>query len=125
MRLLVDTQILLWLLGDPGRLSAHQSQALADGGNEVLVSVASIWEIAIKVGLGKLQIPLSDFPAKLEAVGMEVLPIALPHALAAASMPRHHGDPFDRMIIAQARIEGLIIVTADRQFARYDVPMFE
>ena len=108
MRLLLDTHALLWAIGDPERLRDAARSALWDAGNEVLVSVASIWEIGIKRALGKLTTP-DDLGPHLEAADFDPLPISLEHARVAGSLPMHHRDPFDRMLIAQAQLESLTI----------------
>ena len=127
MRLLIDTQILLWLLVASPRLTSDVYTALADRQNRVYLSAASTWELAIKVSLGKLDIPrnLAQWlPPELDAGGIRLLPVELDHALGVEHLPRHHGDPFDRLLIAQAIAEDLTIVTSDRAFGRYDVRLF-
>lgn len=125
MRLLIDTQILLWWLLDSPRLKPALGDRLDDPRTVVLVSVASLWEIAIKMRIGKLQAP-DDLPAVIERrTGLDLLPIAPAHAWAVASLPAHHGDPFDRLLIAQARIEGLTLVSADPAFRRYEIALLE
>jgi PIN domain nuclease of toxin-antitoxin system len=94
--------------------------AIADGQNEVVVSVVSPWEISIKTGLGHLKIS-GDLATSLERSGLAVLPVILDHALAVQSLPLHHRDPFDRMLIAQATVEDLTIVTRDPHFEPYGV----
>lgn len=120
MRLLLDTHALLWWLADDGRLSPPARDAIADGANLVAVSAASAWEISIKKALGKLQAP-DDLPAAIDDCGLQPLPITLHHAALAGALPRHHDDPFDRMLVAQAMHEGLTVVTADPAFAAYGV----
>lgn len=119
---LLDTRVLLWWLSAPGTLAPAARQVIADGAEGVYVSAAAGWEMAIKKGLGRL-----DFPGNLEEVlrkdHLEVLPIMLAHALAVADLPAHHHDPFDRIQVAQARLEGLTLVTRDRQLAAYDVEL--
>ena len=126
MELLLDTHILLWwLLADP-QLDQQASAAIADPTNRVYVSAASAWEIAIKAALGKLQIPgpaSSWLPAELASNRFTPLPIDMRHALGVETLPKHHTDPFDRILIAQAAAEGLTIVTHDAQFAHYSVPL--
>jgi PIN domain nuclease of toxin-antitoxin system len=122
MRTLVDTHMLLWWLGNDPRLPASASAAIRDPDNDVLVSAASAWEIAIKKALGRLEAP-DDLVEVVEANGFTALPIMLGHALRAGSLPPHHADPFDRMLIAQAQAERLTVITADRRFARYDVEL--
>jgi PIN domain nuclease of toxin-antitoxin system len=121
MRLLLDTHTVLWSLSSPAQLTADARAAIEDGRNEVLVSAASAWEIAIKRALGRLKAP-DDLTSAMEAAVFAALPITIPHALAAGALPPHHRDPFDRMLIAQARLEDLTIVTRDPRFARYGVP---
>lgn len=119
MRLLLDSHPLLWfVLGNKRRLSATMRARIEDG--ESLVSVASLWEIAIKSALGKLNAP-DDLPERVEALGFELLPITAEHAWRVRELPHHHGDPFDRVLIAQAQTDSLPIVTADPAFADYDV----
>lgn len=120
MRLLLDTHALLWWLGDDPRLSAGARQGITDS-PVVVVSAASVWEIAVKQALGKLTGP-DDLEAEITANGFTALDISAGHALSAGRLPRHHEDPFDRMLIAQAMSEGLTVVTGDRRFADYDVP---
>lgn len=121
MRLLLDTHILLWALLTPARLSNAARDALADDANDVAISVASAWEIAIKHALGRLNVPVDRLDALIAELGFTLLPIILPHAIAAGALPRHHNDPFDRMLVAQARHEALTLVTADNTLQRYDV----
>ncbi len=123
MRLLLDTHAFLWIVGEPERLGPVARTALAEPAGEAFVSVASAWEIAIKVASGKLDFPAANFEADVERAGYEALPILAPHALAAGALPRHHDDPFDRVLLAQARLEGLTLVTADRALAAYGVPI--
>ena len=120
MNLLLDTHILLWWLADDPGLSEKQRSAIADPANVVYVSAASAWEIAIKKALGKLIAP-SDLGAALIASELEQLPITVTHAEAVGELPPHHRDPFDRMLIAQAGVEDLTVVTGDPMFAQYEV----
>ncbi len=119
-RLLVDTNVLLWALGGDPSLGDDTRDALADPGNDVFVSAASIWEIAIKRALGKLNAP-ANLVAAVEAAGFSELPVTYVHAEQAGSLPKHHTDPFDRMLVAQAQVEGLTLVTADANIPRYAV----
>ena len=123
MRLLLDTQVLIWAFANPRRLSAAARDTLENGENKVLVSLVSPWEIAIKTALGKLP-AFEDFESQIVEKRFELLPISFPHTAAVASLPHHHGDPFDRMLIAQAQVEGLTLVTSDRQIRRYPVSIF-
>jgi len=120
MRLLLDTHVLLWaLLNDP-RLSNAQAEAISTG--EVYLSSASVWEIGIKRALGKLDVPQTVFEIAVDA-GCRPLPISWTHAEAAAALPSHHTDPFDRMLIAQARCERLSLASSDRKLSAYDVAL--
>lgn len=120
MRLLIDSQALLWHVLDDPRLGPVPTAAIEAPDAEVLVSTASLWEIAIKSGLGKLEAP-KDLPERVRELGFEPLPIATEHAWRVRELPLHHRDPFDRLLIAQAQADGLPIVTADPAFADYDV----
>jgi len=123
VRLLLDTHVFLWLLAEPERLGSH-IHTLEDPGNQLLLSAASSWEIAIKVQLGRLQLPDEPrryVPDRMRAIGVEPLAVQHGHALAVAALPPLHRDPFDRLLVAQARDLGLRIVTADAQIALYDV----
>ena len=122
MRLLLDTHVLLWALLDDPALAPGHKVALSTADVELHVSAATIWEIAIKRAQGKLVMPNTILDIAQQA-GCRPLPISWTHAEEAGSLPRHHGDPFDRMLIAQARCEGLTIVTADRMFGHYDVDL--
>ena len=120
MRVLLDTHVLLWAVLDDPRLSAGQREAIAAG--EVWLSAASVWEIGIKRAIGKLEVPDAIFAIAADA-GCQPLPIAWAHAEAAAALPPHHADPFDRMLIAQARCEGLRLASSDARMAAYDVAL--
>jgi PIN domain nuclease of toxin-antitoxin system len=121
VRLLLDTPALLWWLADEG-LTEQARDAVADPANAVAVSAVSAWEISVKKALGKLAAP-DDLEHQVRAGGFLPLPISIAHGLAAGQLARHHEDPFDRMLIAQARAEGLTIVTRDKRFADYDVAL--
>ena len=120
MRLLLDSHTFLWWLWRSPRLGARADAAIRSTDNEVLVSAATIWELAIKRASGKLAAP-ERLIALCEGEGFGLVPIEPFHAEQTASLPMHHRDPFDRMLIAQAQAEGLIIVTADAQVRRYGV----
>lgn len=122
MRLLLDTHALLWALAEPERLTTEARDAVRDGGNEVLVSAASVWEVSIKEAAGKLRAP-DDLLDVTAAAGFGTLPILARHAVVAGRLPPHHRDPFDRMLIAQAREGALTIVTRDERFRAYDVEL--
>ena len=117
MRLLLDTSALLWWLADEG-LTARARDAVADPENLVVVSAVSAWEISVKKALGKLAAP-DDLEHQVQAGGFTPLPITTAHGVAAGQLARHHDDPFDRMLIAQALAEGLTIVTRDKRFSEY------
>lgn len=121
MRLLLDTHVLLWWSEANRRLGGPAREAIA-GADAVFVSVASAWEAAIKESLGKLSIEV-PFDEAVEINGFDRVIISFAHAGAVADLPLHHRDPFDRMLIAQARSEGLTLVTHDRHFEPYDVPI--
>jgi PIN domain nuclease of toxin-antitoxin system len=119
VRLLLDTHVLLWWLSAQ-HLRPKAAEAIASVDSDVWVSAATVWEMSIKAGLGKLAAP-DDLSDQLMRHGFDVLPIGLPHALAVRSLPPHHADPFDRMLVAQARAEDLTLVTRDANMRRYDV----
>ncbi len=121
MNLLLDTHILLWWLGDDPQLTKEARHAISDTDNVIYVSAVSLWEIAIKSGIGKLDLP-DDFDDALAAQGFRELPIKWVHARGNRELPWIHRDPFDRMLVAQAQSEGLTLVTADRDVLAYDVP---
>jgi PIN domain nuclease of toxin-antitoxin system len=123
-KLLLDTHAFLWAASDPARLSVRARAAIEDPSADVYVSAAVAWEIVIKHGLKKLKLPLDPstyVTTRVAGLGFNALPIALEHALAVASLPKHHNDPFDRIMIAQAQIEGLTFVTTDAAASRYPV----
>ena len=119
-RLLVDTPALLWWLTDDPALSSAAREALANPGDEMLVSTASLWEIAIKRSLGKLTAP-DDLPDEIANAGFTWLPVSADHAWQVHDLPPHHRDPFDRLLIAQALIERVPVITADARFGDYGV----
>lgn len=124
MKILLDTHCWLWWIAEPHRLGANARHIMADSGNELFLSAASCWEISIKYGLGKLNLPDVPelfVPPRLQRDGIAPLPITLAHTLHAWALPRHHRDPFDRMLIVQVQAEGLILLTADTAFAPYGV----
>ena len=124
MRHLLDTHVWLWWYLEPERLEAKTLRLLEDGGAEFFFSAASIWEIAIKYRLGKLKLntpPEGLLPAELARDTIQILPISMAHALRAGALPPHHQDPFDRMLIAQAQLENMTLITADPHFSDYKV----
>lgn len=120
MRLLLDTHVVLWWLANDPELSPAAREAIAAAGSDVFVSAASAWEISIKKALGKLEAP-SDLERQLELNRFEPLSVTVGHGYAAGSLPRHHDDPFDRLLVAQAKAEDLVLVTRDRRFDLYGV----
>lgn len=118
MTLLLDTHVLLWWAGDDVRLGVRARRALTE--QDVTVSAVSAWEIEVKRARGRLVAP-ADLALLLSEQGFTELPLTLPHAVDAGRLPRHHDDPFDRALVAQARAEGLRLVTADRALDKYDV----
>ena len=120
MRLLADTHAALWLLGEDKRLSSRADELLTDATNEVLLSAAVVWEVAIKRSLGKLDAP-DGFAQRLLDGGAVALPISIDHARAVRSLPWHHRDPFDRMLVAQAALEDAVVVSNDSRLRSYDV----
>lgn len=128
MQLLLDTHVLLWWVADSPRLRTSWRTAIAAADSRVVVSAASIWEIAIKMGTQRLQIAL---PAELRldelahACGFDDLPIQAAHAAAVRALPPHHTDPFDRVLVAQAKLEQLVLVSADGVLAAYDIELLD
>jgi PIN domain nuclease of toxin-antitoxin system len=120
MRLLLDTHVAIWWLSGDGRLSAATRKAIEDAPN-AFVSAVSLWEILIKQDTGRLDLP-TGFADALRVDFIE-LPLTFDHALAGRALPLVHRDPFDRMLVAQAKVEALTIVTADRMLAEYGVPV--
>lgn len=120
MRLLLDTNAFLWALDNLERLTPATRALLADEENELFVSLASLWEIGIKVATGKLTAQL-DWEDYLPRMGAVLLPVQMEHAREVSRLPPLHRDPFDRMLVAQAKVENLILVTGDRHLAEYDI----
>jgi PIN domain nuclease of toxin-antitoxin system len=118
--LLVDANALVWSIEDPTQLSEGARRSIADPANEVLVSAATVWELAIKRASGKIRLPASLGEA-VELLGFTGLPITIADGELAAALPPHHKDPFDRVLVAQAQRLDCVIVTRDRAFADYDV----
>ena len=124
MRILLDTHAFVWWVTDSEELSRRARRLIADGANEVFFSVASAWEIAVKSRLRRAVLPedAEHFVSEqLEQNGFQILPIQLQHALGVASLPDLHRDPFDRLLVAQARSEELALLSRDQQLARYSV----
>lgn len=123
MRLLLDSHVGLWALEDHPSLGSLCRELLISV-DEVYFSVVTPWELGIKQALGKLAMP-SDLAGSLGAAGFEALPISLDHAVRAPQLPPHHRDPFDRMLVAQAQVESLTLVSADRALELYDVDILD
>lgn len=126
MKFLLDTHTLLWFLREPDRLPPRVREVIEDAGQEAAVSLASLWEIAIKVSLNKLCLPKPYeelFPQSVPDSGLSLLPIEPRHLVKVSQLPFHHRDPFDRLLIAQAQVEKLTLITCDPEFAAYDVPL--
>lgn len=121
MRLLLDTHAFLWVLDAPQRLPAWIRAAIEDGENEVCVSIASAWEIAIKQSLGRLPLSRVDALDALRRSGLAELPITIEHVRRTRSLPLLHRDPFDRMLVAQAQAEGLSLISRDPAMRQYQV----
>jgi PIN domain nuclease of toxin-antitoxin system len=118
LRILLDTHLLLWWLGNTPDLSETARALISEPENTVFVSAVSLWEIWLKESLGKLRLP-ADFEARMADEPFESLPMSATHARQVALLPWHHRDPFDRMLVAQARAENLTLLTADDQVTRY------
>ncbi len=126
MKLLLDTQCWLWWFAQPERLNEEAIAHIADETNALWLSVASIWEMGIKVAIGKLPLPEpidSYIPSRMVLLNMRSLEITASHALQASMLPLHHRDPFDRMLVAQAQMEDMMLVSADPMFRLYNVSM--
>jgi PIN domain nuclease of toxin-antitoxin system len=124
MRLLLDSHVVVWWALFPGRLRSDARGAMIDPANEIFISAASIWELGLKIARGKLRLP-AGYAAHLLAHGFDELPVSIAHASWATALPPLHGDPFDRLLIAQALEKGLVLVTSDQAIMRYDVPTLE
>ena len=126
MRLLLDTHVLLWFLREPEKLPPQTLDAIEEAGAEEGVSLACLWEIAIKVSLNKLHLPKGYeelFPHSVSESGLSLVSIEPRHLAAVSKLPFHHRDPFDRLLIAQALVEGLTVVSGDSAFSAYGVPV--
>jgi|SRR5882672_882903 len=127
MRLLLDTHAFLWFIMGDSRLSSAARAAIENPADEKLLSVGSLWEMAIKVSLGKLTLaePFPQIiPRELKRNGFQLLPMSLAHASHVSSMPFHHRDPFDRLLVAQAMEESLVVLSADTHFDLYGIKRF-
>lgn len=118
MRVLLDTQVLLWFLADSPRLP-RAARVLIEDAKEVFISAASVWEASIKIGAGKLSVRREDLLSGIQGSGFTPLPVKIDHAAYVATLPHHHRDPFDRMLVTQAILETLRLLTADEFLSRY------
>ena len=126
MRLLLDTHAVIWFCEGNGSLSARARRAIEDAANECWVSYATVWEVTIKSSLGKLNLAISYddlFPTAVEANGWQILGFDFRHYRELLVLPLHHRDPFDRLLVAQARVEKMTVVTHDSRFSGYEVPL--
>ena len=126
MKYLLDTNIWLWSLWEPERIARRARDEISDLSHELFLSAATSWEIAIKVAAGKLKLPeppATYVPRRMAEQGLHPLPVSHPHALAVFGLPIHHHDPFDRLLVAQARMEDMILVTADHVLRKYPVEL--
>ena len=125
MNLLLDTHVLLWWLDDPTTLLSEQAlTTIRDSDNQIIISVVSAWEIAIKKALNKLEAP-ENLKEMIVDSGFELMPVDYEHAWQVKDMPLHHRDPFDRLLVAQATVENLTFVTRDPKLKAYNVPILE
>ena len=122
MSILLDTQLFLWFLAESRRLTQDARRRVQDA-DQVFVSAATIWEVAVKIGLRKLDWRIADIVAGIGGSGFAELPVLAAHACRVVDLPMHHRDPFDRMLIAQARVERISLVTADALLGRYGDPV--
>ena len=124
MRVLVDSATLIWWFADSPQLGSEAERIIEDPATEAFVSVASIWEISLKRGIGKMRFE-GEVSEWMDAGLMYDLPVQAEHAVVAGALPLHHRDPFDRMLVAQAQVEGLALLTPDGALRRYDVPVID
>jgi PIN domain nuclease of toxin-antitoxin system len=128
MKILIDTQIFLWLFGFSNRISADVKTLLKNPNNQIFVSAASVWEMSIKYGAGKLHLPDKPeifIPDRMKRANFRRLDITHEHAVKVADLPQVHKDPFDRLLIAQANVENLTLLSADKIFAQYNVKFID
>ena len=120
-RLLLDTHALIWVLSNPRRLPARVAESIRDSETDVYVSAASTWEIAIKAALRKIDANVGDVVRAVRAVSFDELPVTIAHTVRLGTLPHHHRDPFDRLLVATALVEGLTLVSADAAFDSYGI----
>lgn len=121
---LLDTHVFIWAMEENKRLSKSIKNALIDPKNKIFISVATVWEISIKQASKKIKLSF-DIEASIKQTGFEIIPIQISHALRAGKLPLYHRDPFDRMIMAQAQVEKLTLITADPKMKKYKVKLFK
>lgn len=121
MNLLLDTHTLLWALSEPEKLPSRVKEAIASSGNAVYVSAVNTWELAVKAALGRVELPFADLERAIEDAGFAELAMTIAHSLRIRDLPRHHRDPFDRLLVAQAVHEALTLVTRDPAIRSYPV----
>jgi PIN domain nuclease of toxin-antitoxin system len=124
LKYLLDTGVWLWSLWDPERISRRGRAVISDLGNDVFLSAVTSWEVAIKSAAGKLDLPEAPgtyVPRRMADQGLRPLPVSHQHALAVFGLPPHHHDPFDRLLVAQATLEDMVLITADRMVEKYPV----
>ena len=124
MRFLLDTSILLWSVAEEHKLNARARKLVSSSSSELYVSSATAWEIAIKCSIGTLRLPMAPaefIPGVIRGMGLHTLDITSTHAIEAGRLPQHHRDPFDRMLVAQAKVEEMILLTGDAAMRKYDV----
>lgn len=127
MKLLLDTHTFIWWANEPGKLSKKVLEACENEKNDLILSVVSVWEMQIKIQLGKLELkhPLKRLITKqVNTNKLQILPVTLAHVLALEKLPNHHHDPFDRLLIAQSKNEKLLLVSKDSIFSNYSVKLF-
>ena len=122
MKLLLDTNALIWWLEDNARLGPRARQHLANPANLVLASIVSLWEISVKWRVGKLHLPGTAFAGLLSEQGVDLIGVETAHLAALEGLPLHHGDPFDHLLLAQAMVEEATILTSDREMTNYGIP---
>ena len=126
MRYLLDTVVWLWSVWEPDRISRKADEVMRDLDQEIFLSAVTAWEVAIKAGSGKMvlpEAPTTYVPRRMAEQGLRPLPVSHQHALAVFTLPHHHRDPFDRLLIAQAKTENLVLISSDKVFEQYDVQL--
>jgi PIN domain nuclease of toxin-antitoxin system len=126
VRYLLDTVVWVWSVWEPDRISRKAHEVMNDLDQEIFLSAVTAWEVAIKSGSGKLalpEVPTTYVPRRMIEQGLRPLPVSHQHALAVFNLPNHHRDPFDRLLIAQAKIENMVLISSDKLFEQYDVPL--